>query len=63
MEQYRFDMNDFKRQMKQWVRDNPVRNNEDFKYFCAMRIPDSHAWVIDQSLAWYKNLRLKEART
>lgn len=57
-----FDMNVFKREMKKWVRDNPVRSNEEFRYFCAMRIPTEMEWVLNESLAWYKNIRLLKPR-
>ena len=59
---YEFDMNVFKREMTQWVRDNPVRNDDDFEYFCVTRIPVGMDWLITESLAWYKNMRLQKPR-
>ncbi len=54
-----FDRNTFKKNVKQWVRENPGATVQQLVDFCEEQIPPSdfsaNAWMIDQTIHWYKN--------
>ena len=53
-----FDVNQFKKGVKEWVRLHPSATVADFTDFCEEMIPPSHyaanQWLIDQSISWYR---------
>jgi hypothetical protein len=54
------DTNDFKRSVKEWVRDNPKASLADLADFCEDLIPakqfQSHSWLVEQTVGWYQNV-------
>ena len=55
-----FDFNAFKRQVKQWVRENPDGTVPDLVDFCEEKIPaqqySAHSWIVDETVSWYRNI-------
>lgn len=53
-----FSTNDFKQSIKQWIKSNPDGSEQDLLDFCEEQIPPqqytSMAWLIDQTMCWYR---------
>lgn len=63
-----FDHNEFKRSVKDWIRDHPKGELSEFAEFCEDLIPPAqfanHRWIVDQTLSWYQHiLSRREAQT
>ena len=54
------DMNDFKRQVKDWMRDNPKGSIDALTDFCEEVIPPSDftrmQWLVEQTVGWYEHV-------
>ncbi len=52
------DTNEFKRKVKEWVKANPLGNEQELSDFCEDLIPPaqfaSQKWLVDQTLHWYR---------
>jgi hypothetical protein len=57
-----FDINEFKKKLKDWIKTHPHADEADFLDYCEELIPPSqyaaYRWVIEQSVAWYQNILL-----
>lgn len=55
-----FDVNKFKRSVKEWVRDNPSGSVDELIDYCEELIPPNqyahHAWLVDQTKGWYQHI-------
>lgn len=55
-----FDINEFKKKVKDWIRKNPNGNEADFLDYCEGLIPPSsyaaNRWVLDQTVSWYHSI-------
>ena len=55
-----FDINEFKRKVKDWIRKNPNGTEADFLDFCEEQIPpaqfSANRWIIEQSVSWYQSI-------
>lgn len=55
-----FDANKFKRQVKEWIRENPEGDLAEFQDFCEDQVPPaqfaSYQWLVDQTVDWYKHI-------
>lgn len=55
-----FDINDFKKKVKEWMRENPKGEENDLLDFCEELVPPAqfaaYQWLIDQTLSWYRSI-------
>ena len=55
-----FDINQFKRQVKDWIRLNPSAAEQDLVDFCEEIIPTNqfaaNQWLIEQTVGWYRHI-------
>lgn len=55
-----FDTNQFKSQVKEWIRCHPDGSEMDLQDFCEELIPSAqyaaYSWMIDHTLSWYKHI-------
>ena len=55
-----FNINTFKRNIKEWLKENPYATVEELSDFCEEQIPSSqfasYKWLIEQTQAWYENI-------
>ena len=55
-----FDVNEFKRKTKSWIRNNPGGTEQDLRDFCEEMIPAAHyttyGWLVDQTVSWYRHI-------
>ena len=55
-----FDINEFKKKIKIWIRENPQGNEAEFLDYCEELIPPAHfsanRWLIDQTVSWYHSI-------
>ncbi len=55
-----FDVNQFKRGVKEWIRVNPHGSELDLRDFCDEIIPpplyQANQWLIEQTLSWYRHI-------
>lgn len=55
-----FDTNNFKRSVKEWVRNNPDGPKDDLIDYCEGLIPpnlfNNYQWLIDQTSGWYDHV-------
>ncbi len=55
-----FDANQFKRSVKDWIRQHPEGSLSDFQDFCDEQIPPAqftnYQWLVDQTMDWYKHI-------
>ena len=55
-----FDINEFKKSVKIWIKNNPEASVSDITDFCEEIIPSqyytSYSWLIDQTVDWYKHI-------
>ena len=58
-----FDCNNFKKQVKDWIKDNPVGSVPDLVDYCDELIPSqyytTHSWLVDQTVGWYKHILMQ----
>lgn len=56
-----FDINKFKRHVRNWMNENPEGNEHDLLDYCEEMIPpgvySSHRWLVDQTVAWYRHVK------
>ena len=56
-----FDKNEFKRQVKLWIRENPAGSETDLIDFCDDLIPpaqfSANQWLVDQTVSWYRHIQ------
>lgn len=54
------DMNDFKRQVKNWMKENPKGSVEALTDFCEEVIPPPDftrlQWLVEQTVGWYEHI-------
>lgn len=55
-----FDINDFKRKVKEWIRLNPDGAEQELMDFCEELIPRhqfaAHQWIVDQTVNWFRHI-------
>ncbi|MFY7928944.1 MAG: hypothetical protein ACOVS5_08725 [Oligoflexus sp.] len=55
-----FDVNQFKRSVKEWIRVNPQGSEHDLRDYCDEIVPphlyQSNQWLIEQTLSWYRHV-------
>ena len=55
-----FDINEFKKSVKQWITENPKGSVADLVDYCEELIPpqqfSANKWLIDQTVSWYKHI-------
>lgn len=55
-----FDVNQFKRSVKEWIRVNPLGSELDLRDYCDELIPpvlyQANQWLIEQTLSWYHHI-------
>ncbi len=55
-----FDVNYFKRSVKEWIRENPQGSLLDLRDYCDEIVPPqlyaANEWLIDQPLYWYRHV-------
>lgn len=55
-----FDANQFKRAVKDWIRQHPEGSEADLVDFCEEQIPPAqfaaHQWLVDHTLSWYRHI-------
>lgn len=55
-----FDVNHFKRTVKDWIRTNPQGSMVDLRDYCDEIVPvqlyAANQWLIDQTLSWYHHV-------
>ncbi|MCX6129616.1 MAG: hypothetical protein NTX25_11195 [Proteobacteria bacterium] len=55
-----FDVNQFKKSVKEWIRTNPQGTLLDLRDFCDELVPAqlyaANQWLIDQTLSWYRHV-------
>lgn len=55
-----FDINHFKRQVKNWIQNHPNRCEQDLIDFCEELIPPNqfaaNQWIVEQTLSWYRHI-------
>ena len=54
------DYNQFKKTVKEWIKENPEGTTVDLRDFCEDQIPPAqfaaNEWLIDQTVAWYRHI-------
>lgn len=63
-----FDVNSFKKSVKEWIRVNTDGTEIDLRDYCDELVPaqqyQANQWLIEQTLSWYKHIlerRVEEA--
>ena len=55
-----FDVNSFKKQVKEWVHSHPDGTVPELIDICEEMIPPaqfaSHQWLIEQTVSWYRHV-------
>ncbi len=55
-----FDANQFKRNVKEWIRLHPEGKEADLLDFCEEQIPPAqyaaHRWLVEHTLSWYRHI-------
>lgn len=55
-----FDINEFKKKVKEWMKKNPHGSEADFLDYCEELIPaaqfSANQWIIDQTVSWYHSI-------
>lgn len=55
-----FSTNEFKKTVKEWIKENPEGCEQELLDFCEEQIPPhmytSSQWLIDQTMSWYKHV-------
>ena len=55
-----FDCNNFKKQVKEWIRENPAASEAELIDYCDELIPSqfytSYSWLVEQTAGWYKHI-------
>lgn len=61
-----FDKNEFKKSVKEWIRDNPMASEQDLIDFCDELIPpaqfSAYQWLVDQTVSWYKHIMVSREK-
>ena len=61
-----FDCNQFKRSVKEWMRDNPEGTVMELVDFCEELIPphlyQTHNWLVEQTASWYRHVLAQRKR-
>ncbi|MBP6218525.1 MAG: hypothetical protein KA436_08065 [Oligoflexales bacterium] len=62
-----FDINEFKRKVKEWIASHPQGDHAELFDFCEEIIPPalfaSHQWLVDQTVAWYQHILQSRLRS
>ena len=55
-----FDVNQFKRQVKDWIRHTPMGSKQELVDFCEENIPANqfaaNQWLVEQTVNWYQQI-------
>lgn len=55
-----FDINQFKRDVKEWIKSHPQGEEQDLIDFCEELIPASqfaaNQWLVDQTVSWFRHI-------
>lgn len=55
-----FDINKFKVEVKEWIKNNPDGSETELLDYCEEMIPaqqySSHSWIIDQTMCWFRHI-------
>ena len=55
-----FDINEFKKKVKEWIRLNPQGDESEFLDYCEELIPpaqfSANRWIVDQTVSWYRSI-------
>ncbi len=55
-----FDINEFKKKVKDWMRNHPDGAEAELLDFCEDLVPTqqfaSNRWVFDHTIAWYRSI-------
>ncbi len=55
-----FDVNRFKKSVKEWIRVNADGTEMDLRDYCDEIVPPQHyqanQWLIEQTVSWYKHI-------
>ena len=55
-----FDRNEFKKKVKDWIKNNPQGDEQDLIDYCDEIIPpnqfSANQWLIDHTISWYKHV-------
>lgn len=54
------DLNMFKKNVKNWIKENPDGSLAELRDYCEDLIPPSqfmaYSWLVDQTMGWYKHI-------
>jgi hypothetical protein len=54
------DYNQFKRSVKQWIRNHPDGSVSDLVDFCEEQIPPAaftaNQWLVEETVSWYRHI-------
>jgi hypothetical protein len=57
-----FDVNVFKKQVKDWILRNPNKSEQELLDFCEEQIPSvsfaGHEWLLEQTVFWFRHMGL-----
>jgi len=55
-----FDVNGFKKSVKEWMREHPNGTVTELADYCEDLLPQqqfsNHMWLVEQTTAWYKQV-------
>lgn len=55
-----FDINEFKRKVKEWMSQHPDGDSAELLDFCEEIIPpvqfSANRWLVDQTVSWYQHI-------
>ncbi len=58
-----FDANQFKRSVKDWMRQHPQGSEAELIDFCEEQIPPAqftaHQWLVEHTVSWYRHVLLQ----
>jgi hypothetical protein len=60
VERYMFDVNKFKKSVKDWIRIHPMGTELDLRDYCDELVPahqyQANQWLIEQTISWYRHI-------
>ena len=61
-----FDVNDFKKRVKEWMNSHPQAEAAELRDFCEEIIPppqfSANRWLVEQTLSWYLHIVQNRSR-
>ena len=55
-----FDVNEFKKRVKQWIAEHPQGEAADLVDYCEELIPpqqfSANKWLVEQTVSWYRHV-------